>query len=461
MSPTHVRPKHPIPPPPSPPVVPPSPPPPASALAGLTGTVKTKRPNSNAAYSIPWANIARWEPRFTQAASEFGVDPKLIAAMAIIESDANHFSNGLTSGTRAQVITRDDGFGDGLSVGMMQVKPQIWQSTVPSADAYTPVGNIRLGAAIMAKAIRAQGSWEQAIRKTYFPATDPNGTTQQAYVDTVRALMAEMSGTTPAPSPPPPPPVPVDPIRVIVGGDYQPITYGFLSDVGINSYAYVVGHGGTRSTQHSGVDVPVPHGTKLYTPLAGTVTCVGDAGQVIWGEGCGAFHDDMYGGIGNITVKFEGFDLKMTLGHCHTCIVALGSHVAAGQQVGTSGGSNGDHVHVDLATLKNGSYWLLDARGPELAAAMGGVAPVTYADPVDVPQPDDAPPYVIVRAIRPTPVLQRANPAAPPIFEPLLVGTTFHAQERVIGADGRWYWVGRLRGRVAEADTEVVEVVTA
>jgi hypothetical protein len=48
--------------------------------------------------------------------------------------------------------------------------------------------------------------------------------------------------------------------------------------------------------------VPVPHGTKLYTPLPGTVTCVGNAGTVIWGEGCGAFHDDMYGGIGNITI---------------------------------------------------------------------------------------------------------------------------------------------------------------
>jgi hypothetical protein len=153
-------------------------------------------------------------------------------------------------------------------------------------------------------------------------------------------------------------------------------------------------------------------------------------------------------------------DLKMTLGHCHTCVVKLGQHVSAGQQVGTSGGSNGDHVHVDIATLKNGSYWLLDPI-PTLRTAMGGVAPVTYADPVDVPQPDDAPAYIIVRATKTTPVLQRANPAAPPIFEPLNAGTTFHAQHKLIGTDGRWYWVGRLRGRVAEADTEVVEVVTA
>jgi hypothetical protein len=440
MSPTRIRPTpdrppKPSPPPPSPPAVPPSPPPTWSI--GSFGN----------------ASIDHWDASFLAAVAAVkakkgvAVNPRVMKAMMAVESG--------NDGNYPPDRCRSDG-----SCGPMQVKFPIHSWRCPDCNTKTVPGQIELATHIIADTMKANGVDEYgAITSVYFPTDDvQNGTTQAQYIAKVRSLVATMSGMTPAPSPPPP--VDVDPIRVIVGGDYPPITYGFLSDVGINSYAYVVGHGGTRSTQHSGDDVPVPHGTKLYTPLPGTVTCVGNAGTVIWGEGCGAFHDDMYGGIGNITILFDGMDLKMTLGHCHTCVVKLGQHVSAGQQVGTSGGSNGDHVHVDIATLKNGSYWLLDPI-PTLRTAMGGVAPVTYADPVDVPQPDDAPAYIIVRATKTTPVLQRANPAAPPIFEPLNAGTTFHAQHKLIGTDGRWYWVGRLRGRVAEADTEIVEVVTA
>lgn len=157
-----------------------------------SGAIQAHRPNSARPYGIPWANVSRWEPAFTNAGAEFGVDPALIAAMAVIESDANQYRGGKTTGARSDVIVRDDGFGDGLSVGMLQPKPGIWQSLAPDADAYTPAGNIRLGAAIMASAITQRGSWEQAIRLTYFPANDPNGTTQNAYVETVRSLMKEM-----------------------------------------------------------------------------------------------------------------------------------------------------------------------------------------------------------------------------------------------------------------------------
>ena len=78
---------------------------------------------------------------------------------------------------------------------------------------------------------------------------------------------------------------------------------------------------------------------------------------------------------------------------------------------------------------------------------------------MDIPQPDDIPPYVEVKAIRATPVLQRGNPNSPEILPDLAAGDTFFAQHKVIGADGRWYWVGRFKGRVAEVDTEVVRVV--
>jgi hypothetical protein len=162
-------------------------------MRGLTGTVQARRPNRDAPFATPWANVARWEPFFTRAGEEFDVDPFFMGAMAMIESDGNQYWSGGVSGERSDVVTRDDGIGDGLSIGLLQVKPAVWQRLMPAADPYTPEGNIRLGTAIMAAAIRRRGgSWEEAIRRDYFPADDGNGTTQQAYVDTIRALVREM-----------------------------------------------------------------------------------------------------------------------------------------------------------------------------------------------------------------------------------------------------------------------------
>jgi hypothetical protein len=166
-------------------------------LSRLTGTVQSKRPNRDAPFDIPWSNVARWEPLFTQAGEEFDVDPYFMGAIAMIESDGNQYWSGRVSGERSGVVTRDDGFGDGLSVGLLQIKPAVWQRLVPDADPYTALGNIRLGTAIMAAAIRRRGgSWEEAIRRDYFPADDLNGTTQPAYVDTIRALVREMRANT-------------------------------------------------------------------------------------------------------------------------------------------------------------------------------------------------------------------------------------------------------------------------
>jgi murein DD-endopeptidase MepM/ murein hydrolase activator NlpD len=135
-----------------------------------------------------WAPINEYDKFFTAAAAEFGVDGNLLKAMAMIESGgAGHAPGG-------KVLERDDGFGDGLSVGIMQVKPSIWQYLVPDADPYDAQGNIRLGAALMAKSIKEQGSWEKAITNVYFPSNDPNGTTQQKYVDTVKQYLQELGG---------------------------------------------------------------------------------------------------------------------------------------------------------------------------------------------------------------------------------------------------------------------------
>ncbi len=287
----------------------------------------------------------------------------------------------------------------------------------------------------------------------YAPASDNND--ERAYVqviaDGVNAL--PLSGTTPG-TPPVSPPTPVqDPIAVIVGGAYPPIDYGWLADAGLGYYQYGVGHGTTRSTQHTGYDVGVPLGTRLFTPISGTIDCVGGRGTPRWGQGCGAYKDDLTGGVGNITI-FGDTGHKLTLGHCNRSLVAPGDRVTAGQPVGTSGGMNGPHVHVEVSVLRNGTYWLLDP-GPALREAMGGAPVVTYAERVPVPQPDDFDAVWDVEVlVDGVPVLQRASPHAPAVASPFKKGEHFRAVYVACGEDGAPYWVGTHGGRVPMKGTK-------
>jgi hypothetical protein len=309
----------------------------------------------------------------------------------------------------------------------------------------------------MAQAIRQHGSWQQALTRVYFPATDPNGTTQNAYVKTVTSLLAEIANNT-RDLPETPfavtTPTAVDPIRVIVGGDYPPVNYGWLSDEGLDYYSYGVGHGTQRSTQHTGADVPVPDETPLYTPTDGVVLCVGNAGQNIWGQGCGAYADTTGGGVGNITILLDSGH-KLTLGHCSSATVSPGERVSAGQMVGRSGGMNGPHVHVEVAVLRDGAYWLVDPV-PALRDAMGGNMPFVPAERLPVPQPQEWDVFATVKATEDgVPVLQRADRNAPAVAKPLASGEDFEAVMLVLGNDMNWYWVSRRGARVPVAGTAV------
>jgi hypothetical protein len=155
-----------------------------------TGPIQTAAPWG--AFGFTWERLNQWDSLVLWAANEFGT-PRGIADLApVMKAMMAIESGGRMYNDRGHVITRDDGFGDGLSVGLLQVKPSIWQALVADADAYTPAGNIRLGTAIMAQAIQQHGSWEKALTRVFFPSDDPNGVTQNEYVAAVRGLIAEM-----------------------------------------------------------------------------------------------------------------------------------------------------------------------------------------------------------------------------------------------------------------------------
>lgn len=180
--------------PPAPPTVPPTVP---TTIQFPKGPIKTKGPKGQDLGS--WDDLARWEPMFTNAVKEFGsaYGPLLLACFAVVESGGHHYRHDGMTGLRDEVVT---GGGNPPSVGIMQVVCGLHAGQIPDADCYTPSGNIRIAAKLLTQWIKSEGSWEAALTNKYHPGTDPkSGYTPQTYIDTVRKLIAEAKGTTPAP----------------------------------------------------------------------------------------------------------------------------------------------------------------------------------------------------------------------------------------------------------------------
>lgn len=350
----------------------PEPLPVAATTALPTGRIKSPHPISGAPFNLDWATITRWYPAIQAAVAAYPrVLDDWLAAIITIESNGVHYVD--DDPTRGPV-RRPNGPGQ-FSVGLTQITLPLWKGEDKRADGETPAGNVMLAAAFIEHRLdKNGGDIAKVLLSDYFPRDDANGTTQAGYLRSFRALVNEWAGASDVPVPPP---VVTDPMRAIVGNAAFDDSYGWLDDAGLDFYAYGVGHGTTKSTQHPAIDLAMPVGTPLYAPAAGVVRCVGGAGSPDWGQGCGAY-PDTGGGTGNITILLDGTvdgePRKLTLGHCRSAAVKPGDRVTAGQLVGTTGNYNGEHVHVEVSTLRNGTYWLLEPRSA-LRPLLTGAAP--------------------------------------------------------------------------------------
>lgn len=219
----------------------------------------------------------------------------------------------------------------------------------------------------------------------YSPAFDGNDEALYARVVCREINDLPLLGVDPAPAP-----AQRDPFDVIMGATPYTDDYGFLDDVGLAYYQYGVGHGTTRPTQHTGVDLCAPYGSRIHSPIAGTVVCRGNEGTPMWGMRCGAYQDFGNGssgpvyGVGNLTIMSASGNTRLTLGHMREVAVRLGDRVAPGQYVGTMGGMNGAHIHVETSIQRNGSFWLVDPR-EQLRKEMGGQQPAPADNPFRKP----------------------------------------------------------------------------
>lgn len=420
-----------------------------STLVLPTGPVTTHRPGG-AAWSASWGNVARWEPSFTNAGMESAVDPYLLAAMALVESDANQYTTLALTGKRREVIERWDAYpADGPSVGIMQVKPKLWGNIVPGADAYTPDGNIRIAARLMGDWIKRYGTWQRALVEKYFPDEDPNGTTQDGYVRAVTALMAEAKTNRPDTVPS------GDVVDLLFGGARYTITAEFGQLITWrcdHCYDYFSAYG-LDTVHHWAIDADGGANAKLYAPFAGTVVCAGtDAGAGAWGTGCAAFpyRPQDWGGpasngpAGRLELLHTDGARSLILGHVRDIAVRVGQSVKAGTALAREGGQNGPHVHIEARTPGH----IVDPR----ATFGGGAGPVITPalERADYPLwAADANTFLVTPAADLN-IYQRADEASA-VLDTVKRGEVFEAVAIIPGQDGKPWWLGKYKGRVPGA----------
>lgn len=157
--------------------------------------------------------------------------------------------------------------------------------------------------------------------------------------------------------------------KSIWGGFDAPITQemGMGADIAqggyYDNYDYTLGIDG-----HPGLDVGIASGTRLFSPVSGTVTANG---------GTGYYTDTNYGDYapqtGEFRLELDNGDI-LILGHMSQITVKVGDRITPGQFVGLSGYNNGDHVHVEYRQKhahQYGTHIAIDPR-EALGGSFGG-----------------------------------------------------------------------------------------
>jgi murein DD-endopeptidase MepM/ murein hydrolase activator NlpD len=149
------------------------------------------------------------------------------------------------------------------------------------------------------------------------------------------------------------------PLAVLFGGTNPTVMQPFGETDYSRSHPSTYRYGndyGLAGSQHPGVDYGMPYGTALYIPVGG---------KVIYAGGTGYFRNDPRGdgpGSGELRIRLANGD-EIILGHMSRIDVSVGQTVNAGLLAGLSGGSDGDHLHLEVRRLNaNGTYTIVDPR---------------------------------------------------------------------------------------------------
>lgn len=318
-----------------------------------------------------WATINQWDDAIAKAQAQIKAELGITVPADVAKSIMKIESNGVMLGPN------QDG-----AVGLMQLTPNAYGSYDYSRLSSDPYYNVYAGMKDLAYRYLNSPSktWDEAAVGYFSGHYTPNGARDAGgqgnsdywYLDQFRQNLAALGGgTTGAPSGG----TGGSGFAAIWGGqgDHQ-VTQPFgWTDFARNSpyaqtaYAYTADY--TRDRQpmgHAGVDVGMDHGTSLYAPVTGRVVIAGGSGYYCdEDEGmCGPGH-------GELAIEMANGD-QIILGHMRNINLTVGQTVSAGTFVGTSGGENGGHVHVEYRKwvgngVTNSGYEVVDPQ-----QALGG-----------------------------------------------------------------------------------------
>jgi murein DD-endopeptidase MepM/ murein hydrolase activator NlpD len=243
-------------------------------------------------------------------------------------------------------------------------------------------------------------------------APRPVGTSTATVTPTTASPTPERAGQTPAPGSTPaateaePSPAPLelpwpppgnfainvdggrlDGLAAIWGNKEFPISQEFghtdFSILHFAWYAYGLGYG-LDGYEHPGLDIAMPAGTWLYSPVEGTVKISG-------GTPYYTFYGNGSPNVGELLIVTDDGD-EVILGHMGRIAVDVGDRVEVGQFVGLSGGDNGDHLHLEVRELEFGIWHrIVDPRKSFVVGVLKEAAERNKAHPSATPVPGATP----------------------------------------------------------------------
>lgn len=320
-----------------------------------------------------FAVLNQYDTQFRTAAAKFGLPANALKAIAAIERG-----------------WEGSGVSPSGAVGIMQVMPQYWGDK--GYDIWSTDGNIMAGAlayktfydqyhdeaiqrgmdpyVAAARAYLAGDPWSGAS-DDFGTTTDIYGTRFQDYLSQLGGLGSSSGGTGTSGG--------TASIDTLFGGA-QVQGWGEFnvpSDLPYYSYGNQYGLNGSN---HTGLDVPMTPGTPYRAPMGGVVTCSGTGdGPGTDGGGCAAFECKGYcsgGSAGRVEVLLDNGAI-LIYGHSSTSALRPGARFSAGAVLGTSGGENSGHVHLEarVRDSSTSSGWrIVDPRTVLGGATISGTS---------------------------------------------------------------------------------------
>jgi murein DD-endopeptidase MepM/ murein hydrolase activator NlpD len=151
---------------------------------------------------------------------------------------------------------------------------------------------------------------------------------------------------------------PIDGLGAIWRNQDFPITQEFgHTDFSVRHhrwYAYGAAFG-LDGYEHPGIDIGMPAGTWLYSPVDGVVKVAGGVPNY-------TYYGNSQPGVGELMIETDDGD-EVIFGHMGLITVEEGQRVEVGQFIGLSGGDNGDHLHLETREKQWwGGYVIVDPR---------------------------------------------------------------------------------------------------